>query len=120
MKPFTCHFTVKKQPGCGKEAPIAPSTWSLFEVLAVNALELWQMLLPCSVSIQTMCWQWQVRVVMNPCPRSLGNSLSAEVMPAFLLSYALVSSCFFPSLLIPCLSASSVSLEDIVLLLVLQ
>lgn len=95
MKPFTCHFAVKKQPGHGKEAPIAPSTWSFFEVLAVNALELWQMLLSCSVSVQTVCWQWQVCVVTNPCPCSLGSSLSAEVMPAFLLSYALVTSCFF-------------------------
>lgn len=55
VKHFTCHFAVKKQPGRGKEAPIAPSTWSLFEVHTVNALELWQMLLSCSVSIQTVC-----------------------------------------------------------------
>lgn len=39
MKPFTCQFTVKRQPGHGKEASIAQSTWYLFEVLAVNALE---------------------------------------------------------------------------------
>lgn len=55
MKPSTCQFTVKKQPVHSKEASIAQSTWYRFEVLTVNALEEWQISLPCSVSVQTVC-----------------------------------------------------------------
>lgn len=53
----------------------------------------------CPARVPTaLAWRWQVHVVMNLSPWSVCGSLSAGVVPVFLLSYALVSSCLFFSL----------------------